>query len=316
MNLLPSPQAVYSTTKVLPEFIAKGIELIADLKQAPSESPEKNCLFGLQSSTRYYDRAEINRNYTAGQRSLYLEVLQPLKSHPQLIERWKFEITPRRVPQHLAPSTLEARAKSCLCAVHSTSLSISHNESTKVAIKLKSVATELVPWDPSLPHSRLLGTVITLDIGEAICSVCVEYLKATTSPTVNRDLEQEGTPRSHGSSMSTEVENLRSFLNNQKLSAIDSDGFLEETEIGFKLISSELCSDQNYDSELEDDDGLYTIEMAIDMNPFEGQYSEDDAIAKYKLDCDRARKLGLFNGADSIFVQISSISREWDALTR
>lgn len=265
MNSLPSLQAVYSASKVLPEFIAKGIELIADSKQTNTESPEKNNLFGLQSSTRHYDRAEINKNYVAGQRSLYFEVLQSLESHPLLIERWKFEVTPRRVLQHLAPSVLEVRAKSCLCAVHSTSLSIPHNEVSKVRVRLRSVATELVPWNPSLPSSQLLATVVAFDTGESICSVHVEYLKVAMSPILSS--EQEGTPRSHGSSMSTEVENLRSFLNSHKLSAIDSDGFLEET--GFKLISSELCSDQNYDSELEDDDDLYTIEMSIDMNPFE-----------------------------------------------
>lgn len=110
--------------------------------------------------------------------------------------------------------------------------------------------------------------------------------------------------------LSTDVspETPRYRSRSRMLSLIESESFYDESEVGFKLIFSQLCTEEAPSSDEDNDE----FTAGICDNPFGSvESSNDTRISLYSKQCDNIRNIRLFKGDSNSLLQVREVLNLW-----
>mmetsp|Transcript_4621 Transcript_4621/g.4499 ORF Transcript_4621/g.4499 Transcript_4621/m.4499 type:complete len:105 (+) Transcript_4621:689-1003(+) len=100
-------------------------------------------------------------------------------------------------------------------------------------------------------------------------------------------------------------------MKGNKLSLINSESFYEESEAGFRLISSDY-GDESSGSENEEENEFANNSFQMDFGSENLEEDESDSIVSlYLKQCDKVRDISLYKGGQNAITEAFSLVRKW-----
>ncbi|CAG9312081.1 unnamed protein product [Blepharisma stoltei] len=329
-----------SEQNLMQDFMTKLIEFISQthscspLFAASSNSFTKS--YSPKPSSIHDSIRVLWENQQTPHKEFEIDLLECIEGcHPLLLERWKFHIIPKRLAADFSKNLTETPKIAGIRALMAASLLLPASEirNSSISLIIRTASQEGISWDPSiLPRDIQYFPSIPFKFETAfnILSVRIEYTTKNIKPRIisqtlgirprltsvdGGDFELKDVfkhqTKSQISLLSTDAspETPRLRSRSRMLSLIESESFYEESEVGFKLIYSDLCTDDYDPSSDEEND---TFAEGFFENPFGSlESSNDTRISLYRKQCDKIREVNLFKGSSNSISQVREILTYW-----
>ncbi|CAG9329587.1 unnamed protein product [Blepharisma stoltei] len=325
-------------TDILLEFTLKATEFII---QSRSSIPRSDTLTktSLRLSTIQFmnirDQISSYFNENSPTKEFAIEVLETCEGcHPLLLERWNFILASKRFKFSKPYKKRELDAVSGIRTLISGSLLLpaTYKVKSSISIAIRKSVIDFASWDPNLTDKEILkfpSQKLQIEGENSLLEVYIEYTNTTLKPRFARqslgirprlisfdvaDVEFKESPKANSlkkSINSIESTEASPLMKGNKLSLINSESFYEESEAGFRLISSDY-GDESSGSEKEEENEFANNSFQMDFGSENLEEDESDSIVSlYLKQCDKARDVSLYKGGQSTITEAFSLVRKW-----